>query len=262
MKPALLTKRIPTMSLAEIPPLLKEAGFPAVNLCVRNGHPVNPDNVDTELVNAAKVFVDEGVSFPMITTRGDFVDPEEPGVEKTLAACAEASVQLAKIGYWIVEDNYHALFDSARKAMAAFARLAERHGVRIVVHTHSGEFLTNTVAATLALVSDLDPRFVGIYADVGHLHLNGEPAKMALDMVEDYLAVVGMQDSVWAHVDDEWQRSIVPLGEGMVNWKDLKRLLTKMDFRGPLAFHTDHYPELDVPFKDHARAELERWNSI
>jgi len=262
MKPALLTKRIPTLSLTEICALLKEAGFPAVNLCVRDGHPVNPGNVDTELVNAAKVFVEEGISFPMITTRGDFIDPEEAGVERTLAACAEASVQLAKIGYWIVEDDYRGLFDGARRAMASFARLAEKHRVRIVVHTHSGEFLTNTAAATLALVSDLDPHFVGIYADVGHLHLNGEPAKMALDMVKDYLAVVGMQDSIWVNVDDEWQRSIVPLGEGMVNWKGLKGLLTKMDFRGPLAFHTDHYPSMEVPFKDHAREELERWNSV
>ena len=262
MKPTLLTKRIPTLSLAEIAALLNEAGFPAVNLCVRDGHPVNPDNVETELVNAAKIFVDESISFPMITTRGDFVDPEEPGVERTLAACAEASVQLAKIGYWIVEDDYRRLFDRARKALASFARLAEKHGVRVVVHTHSGDFLTNTAAAALALISDLDPRFVGIYADVGHLHLNGEPAKMALDMVKDYLAVVGMQDSIWTRVGDEWQRSIVPLGEGMVDWKDLKGLLTNMDFRGPLAFHTDHYPTLEIPFKDHAREELEHWNSV
>lgn len=262
MKPALLTKRIPSLPLVEIPALLKAAGFPAVNLCVRNGHPVNPDNVDRELVNAAKVFVDEGISFPMITASGDFVHPEEPGVERTLAACAEATVQRIKIGYWIVEEDYHGLFDAARKAMAVFARLAEKHGVRIVIHTHSGEFLTNTAAAAFALVSDLDPRFVGIYADVGHLHLNGEPVHMAFNLVEDYLAVVGMQDSIWAHVDDQWQRSIVPLGKGMVNWKDLKHLLTKMDFQGPLAFHTDHFPQLEVPFKDHAQEELEHWNSV
>ena len=262
MKPALLTKRIPNVSLADLPALLKGAGFSAANLCVRDGHPVSPENVSTQLVEAARIFVDEGISFPRITTRGDFVDPNDRGVEETLAACNEASVQLVKIGYWILEGNdYHALFDTARKAMEGFAVLAKKHGVRIAVHTHSGAFLTNTAAGTLALLKDLNPKFVGAYADVGHLHLNGEPADMALDILQDYVAIIGMQDSLWRQENGDWERSIVPVGEGMVNWTDVKKRLHKTGFNGPLAFHTDHSPPTETPFDETAKAELDFWSN-
>ena len=261
MKPALLTKRIANVPLEDIPELLKGTGFSAVNLCVRDGHPVSPGNVDRQLVHAARIFAEEGISFPIITTRADFIDPGAPGVEKTLAACAAASVQLVKIGYWIYEDNYHGLFDVARRAIEAFAKLGEKHNVRLVLHTHSGNFLTNTAAATLALVKGLDARFVGAYLDFGHIHLNGEPAEMALAMLKDYLAVAGMQDSVWRKEGDEWARSIVPVGQGMVNWCEVKKLLTDHGFGGPLAFHADHYPPVDEAFQDLAKRELDRWNA-
>ena len=262
MQLTLLTKRIPEVPVDRIPQTLQTAGFSGVNLCIREGHPVNPDNVAAELPAAARVFADAGLALPLVTTRGDLTDPAAPDVEPTLAACAEAGVPLVKIGYWIVKDDYHALLAGARKAMVAFARLAEKHRVRILLHTHSGDFLTNTAAATLALVSDFDPRCVGIYADVGHLHLTGEPARMAFDIVKDYLAVVGMQDSLWARTDAAWERSIVPLGEGMVDWNEIKTLLENMSFQGPLAFHADHFPKLDVPFIDHAKQELDRWRRV
>ena len=243
----MFTKHLEGWSLDQIIEGLKLATVQGADLCVRPGYPVDTDNVEKALPDAAKRFVDAGLSIPLVTTPGDFVTPNADYAERLFAGCAAAGVKLIKLGYWHMEaDGYWATLDRCRKHLEGFAKLAEKHGVKPIVHNHSGASMGLNSCGAMNLMRGFDPNHVGVFADAGHLALVGEPVEMALDIVQEYLAAVAVKDLVKEHVtvaimDETWGLDVRPLGSGFVNFPALIETLRKIDFTGPISFHCEYY---------------------
>ena len=75
-------------------------GYDGVDLCVREGHPVDPDNVGQVLPAAVVSLRNAGLSCPLVSAPTTLMEPDDPAAEKLYAACAEAGVPRIKIGYW------------------------------------------------------------------------------------------------------------------------------------------------------------------
>ncbi|HPD17870.1 MAG TPA: TIM barrel protein [Planctomycetota bacterium] len=220
-------------------------GLEGLDLAVRPGYCVNPDNVASELPRALAVWADMGLSVPMVTTPGDFTDPTPPLAEVMLAACGEAGIHEIKLGYWLYQKpGYWAQVDSIRHALEGFQRLAEKHGVRVAVHTHSDAFFGLNASAAMHLVKGFDPRYVGVYLDPGHLSINGEPIRMAVDIAREHLCLVAVKAMLHVRREKDgqpvWRRELVPLREGLVNWDETLRALRDAAYDGPLTFHSEY----------------------
>ena len=177
MKYIMFTKHLEGLDVAGIMDALKSVGVEGADLCVRPGYPVNPENAEKQLPAAAKQFVDEGLSIPLVTTPTSFLDPEAPDVQRVYAACGEAGVANLKVGYWhwSKEDGgYWALVDRIREALNGFQALSAKHGVRTCLHNHSGTSMGLNSSAVMNLVEGFDPQHVGVFADPGHLSIVGE----------------------------------------------------------------------------------------
>ncbi|HJN16926.1 MAG TPA: xylose isomerase, partial [Armatimonadota bacterium] len=159
MRPWIMfTKHLEGYDLGQIIDGLKSGGVQGADLCVRPGYPVNPENAKTELPAAAKRFADEGLCIPLITTPGDFTDASVDYAEGLFEACAEAGVKLVKLGYWQMEDDgYWATLDRCRAKLEGFAKLAEKTGVKPVVHNHSGATMGLNSSAVMNLMEGMDP---------------------------------------------------------------------------------------------------------
>jgi sugar phosphate isomerase/epimerase len=246
MKPWIMfTKHLEGWDLGQIIAGLKSAGVEGADLCVRPGYPVNPQNAPKELPAAARRFADEGLCIPLITTPGDFTEPTIDYAESLFAACAEAGVKLVKLGYWHMEaDGYWPTVDRCRKRMDGFAKIAEKTGVKPIVHNHSGATMGLNSCSAMNIVSGFDPEHVGVFADVGHLSIVGEPYQMAFDIVKDYLSAVAFKDLVrQRHVVDGkhvWYIDIWPLGMGFGDFPLVMRTLADMKFAGPISFHCEY----------------------
>jgi len=239
------TKQLKGMDIETTGQEVKDLGFAGLDLAVREGYCVCPDNVATELPHALNVWAEMGLSVPMVTTPGDFVDPTAAGAEPLIAACADAGVHEIKLGYWhYKEPGYWANVEAIRTALDGFAKLAEKHGVRCGVHTHSGDNYGVNASAAMHLVQGFDPRFIGVYLDPGHLSINGEPIRMAVDMVQEYLCLVAVKDLIYVRQDKDghvgWKRTLAPLREGMVDWRTTKAALADVGYDGPLTFHSEY----------------------
>ncbi len=68
----MFTKHLEGLTLAEIAGKLNSVGVSGADLCVREGYPVNPENIDRALPEAVRVLSDEGLSIPLVTAPGDF----------------------------------------------------------------------------------------------------------------------------------------------------------------------------------------------
>jgi sugar phosphate isomerase/epimerase len=250
MRPWIMfTKHLEGWSLDQIIDGLKRAGVQGADLCVRPGYPVNPENAKTELPAAAKRFADEGLCIPLITTPGDFTDPALDYAEPLFEACAEAGVKLVKLGYWTMgEGGYWATVDRCRAHLEGFAKLAEKTGVKPIVHNHSGGTMGLNSSSVMNLVKGFDPRHVGVFGDVGHLSIVGEPYPMAFDIVKDYLSAVAFKDLVREKVVTSgeggekavWRIDVWPLGMGFGDFPLVMRLLKDMGFDGPISFHCEY----------------------
>jgi len=242
----MFTKHLEGWDLGQITDGLKAAGVQGADLCVRPGYPVNPENAKTELPSAAKRFADEGLCIPLITTPGDFIDPHMDYAESLFDACAEAGVGLVKLGYWYMEDDgYWATMDRCRERLEGFAKLAERTGVKPIVHNHSGATMGLNSSSVMNILRGFDPKLVGVFADVGHLSIVGEPYAMAFDIVKDYVSAVAFKDLLRQRVraadgTASWAIDVVPLGTGYGDFPTVMRLLTDMKFGGPLSFHCEY----------------------
>jgi len=241
----MFTKHLEGWDLPRIIDGLKRGGVQGADLCVRPGYPVNPENAKTALPEAAKRFADEGLCIPLITTPGDFTDAGMDYAQPLFEACAEAGVKFVKLGYWYMEEGgYWATIDRCRTRLEGFAKLAEKTGVKPVVHNHSGKTMGLNSSSVMNIMKGFDPALVGVFTDVGHLSIVGEPYEMALDIVKDYICAVAFKDLVKQKFmqgnDAVWRIDVWPLGMGFGDFPLVMKLLKQMNFDGPISFHCEY----------------------
>jgi sugar phosphate isomerase/epimerase len=238
----MFTKHLEGWDLEQIIAGLKSAGVEGADLCVRPGYPVNPENATTELPAAAKRFAEEGLCIPLITTPGDFTEASIDYAEPLFEACADAGVKLVKLGYWSMEaDGYWATIDRCRTRLEGFAKLAEKTGVKPIVHNHSGSTMGLNSCSVMNIVKGFDPNLVGVFSDVGHLSIVGEPYPMAFDIVKEYICACAFKDLVRKkNPDGSWAIDVWPLGMGFGNFPQVMKLLKEMAFSGPISFHCEY----------------------
>ena len=63
-----------------------------------------------------------------------------------------------------------------------------------------------------------------------------------LILIEYIGKMIAIKDFVWEKTDGIWQTRWVPLGQGMVRWPVFFRLLSRMEFQGPLSWHIEYDP--------------------
>ena len=249
MKFIMFTKHLEGLEIPEIMKSLKSAGVEGADLCVRPGYPVNPENVDKALPEAARRFTGEGLCIPLVTTPGDFVTPSVDYADRLYAACGKAGVGHIKLGYWhwSPDKDYWEEVKKVRGYLEGFQELSKKHGVQTVVHNHSGQSMGLNSCAAMNLVKGFDPKHIGIFADPGHLSICGEPIDMALDIVKEYLSVLALKDLMRQRTvrdgKTSWQTQVVRVGHGFGDMPALFRSLKRVKYDGPISFHSEYSGE-------------------
>lgn len=246
MKFLFFTKHWPERSVSEFAKMARDMSADGLDLAVRKGHAVNPDNVADALPQAARTCRDEGVSIGMVTMEWSPTDPADPATETLLAACGRAGVPLVKPGYFPYDPakEYWSEIERLRDVLGELGALAKKHGVVVCYHTHSGPTYGSNASGLMHLLRGQDLAALGAYLDVGHLALDGEHLPMAFAMVKDYLRVVGVKSPIWVREQEDgsqvWRMSLVRLEEGLVDTRLMVEELAKTGFDGPLTFHGEH----------------------
>ncbi len=256
MRYVYFTKMLPELDVKGLVGFCKEVGLDGVDLAVRPGYPVRPDNVAVALPAAARAFRDEGLAIGLVTAPIDLVDATVPAAGALFDACARASVPAVKIGYFPYRAPFDEALKQARARLLGFARLAAKTRVKACYHTHSGEYLGNNAAALRLLLDGLDAHHVGAFVDTGHVAINGGPIRMELDLVRSWLTLLAIKDMAWTKGPRGWSAQVVPVGEGIVRWADVGRGLKERKFNGTVSLHGE-YEARGLPARKRlAKAEL------
>ncbi len=259
MKFICFSKLYKELSVEKLVNAVKGIGAEGIDLCVRDGYPVNPANARKDLPKAADRIRRAGLDIPLVSASTNLTDPNDPTAEPLFAACHDAHVPNIKLGYWKFSGRgYWKDVDAARKELDGFEKLGSRFGVRACLHTHSGAFLGLNASSLMDLARGFNPSHVGAYLDPGHLALCGEPPAMAVDIAGDYLCMVAIKDSLWEKGKDGAARKshFLPLGQGMVEWRDVLRALKAHGYSGPLSFHSEYEGLSTVDILEQTRKDL------
>jgi sugar phosphate isomerase/epimerase len=249
-----------TLQELEVPGLIafcQEVGLDGVDLAVRPGYPIHPDNVLSELPKTAEAFRAAKLTIGLVSTVVTLNDPNAGAARAIFEACAKAAVPAVKIGYFPYRDKFEATWKAARERLAGFAQLAARTGVRACYHTHSGNYLGNNGAGLRLLLQDLDPHHVGALVDTGHTAVGGGPFRMELDLVRSWLSLVAIKDMAWEHQGSEWKSHVVPAGQGIVHWNEVAQGLKEYRYQGTISLHGEYETRDLAERRRLAKRELE-----
>jgi L-ribulose-5-phosphate 3-epimerase len=239
----MFSKHFPELSYEDLGKTCRDLGFAGIDLTVRPKGHVLPERVAEDLPRAIDAFRKCGLEVPMITT--ELTSASDPAAIPTLKTAGNLGVPYFKPGYW----RYNSVDPLTRiKEVGAdirgLAALAAEHKITMGLHNHSGTYVGEAVWDTWEMIRDLDPRWTGFYYDPGHAAIEGGTGghEISQRLVTPRLKMVAMKDFYWNKATSVW----CPMGEGVVNWKQVFAEFTKANYAGPLSLHLEYDKGMDV----------------
>lgn len=252
MQLIMFSKMLKEKSIEQLAELGNAMGLDGFDMAVREGYPVNPDNVGDALPQAMQTLRQVGLDIPMVTGEGGLLEPDDPAARPILGAMAEAGVRFLKLGYFRVkpgDNDYWSQVDRVRRAFEGWQKLAAEYEVKVCYHTHSNRCMGLNAGCLMHLLHDFDPTRLGAYIDTAHLRTEGEEFALAVDIVRPYLSVVAVKDAMLVREEKDGhgstKRTIVPAGQGMCDFTAVFQSLDAAGFDGPVSVHCEFECEGD-----------------
>lgn len=224
------------MPIPELARFVRSLGFDGIELPVRPGYPVLPENVLRDLPRAAREMAEHGLTIYSIAGPAD---------EPTIAACAEARVPVIRIMANIGPEGYLATEAALQRHFDALIPLLERYGVTIGVQNHCGRFVANA-SGLRRLIGRYDPRHIAAVWDAAHNALQGEEPELAIDIVWDHLCMVNLKNAIWrrrngpeAEVAD-WEVYWTSGRQGLASWPRVAAELKRRGYRGVVCLTAEY----------------------
>jgi sugar phosphate isomerase/epimerase len=216
-------------------------GFDGIDLTVRpNGH-VEPGKVAEDLPKAVKAAEQAGLKVYMLTT--DITGAGQPYTESVLKTASQLGIPYYRMG-WLKYDDALAVEQNLEKFKKTFAQLAtlnKQYQIHGAYQNHAGRNLGSAVWDLWMVLKDLDPQWLGCQYDIRHATIEGANAwPLALKLVHTHIRTLDIKDFRWVNEGGKWQAENVPLGEGMVDFKQYFTLLRNYQVKGPFSLHYEY----------------------
>ncbi len=133
----LFTDNLADLSIEEVCKSAKQAGFDGIDLTLRPGGHVLPENAEMGMSGARQIADRTAMSIPMASTA---VTDANPLAETVFASCAHYGVRRVKLGYWQYQPfgTLSQQIDAARRRIERLVKLGNKYDVLPCIHVHSG----------------------------------------------------------------------------------------------------------------------------
>ncbi|GAB4455083.1 MAG: hypothetical protein OHK0029_10580 [Armatimonadaceae bacterium] len=226
--------------LPELGKFVSALGFDGIELPVRPGYPVDPDNMAEELPRAARLLREEfglrieSVAGPL-TTEG-------------IAACGEAGVPIIRICPRPRDgESYTEEETRLQREWESLVPVLEEHQVTIGVQNHSGRFIPVHAMGLARIVSPFDPRHVCSVWDTAHNALEGENVEFGLDLLHGpHLKMVNLKNAirVWTTgpeaEDVGWKTYWTSGRQGFASWSQIASSLKAREWSGVICLTAEY----------------------
>ncbi len=253
----------------ELCDLLAAAGCDGVQWTVRPGGHVEPACAKEDLPRFVKIASSRGLRCRSICTAVS--DPDDPDAEELLRVAADCGVELFRPAYFLYDragENAVASLERFRRAFAGLASLGARTGVRASYQNHSpwwGPRVFGSVVWDLwECLRDLDPAMVGLEFDPMYAFFQtGQEWRHGFELVAPWISALDLKDFRYAPPRTSgrpFEIEMVPGGEGVVPWDEVRELVAAHAPRVPRILHFE-WPLDPADLGRGVRSELDFFRS-
>ena len=227
-----------------------EIGFDGVDLAVRPGGHVLPENVARDLPIAVKAIKSAGLKAPMMTTA--ITSASDFDSQAVLGIAANEGIKLYRMGYmeYDFEKGIDKTLDDKKFTIDKLVELNEFFGIIGNYQNHDGTNIGAAIWDLWTLFKNHDPDWIGVQYDIRHNIVEGARSwPVDLHLVSPYIHSLVIKDFKWGIVDGKWRIINTPIGEGMVDFPKFFNMLKDMKIGGPISMHFE-YPLADKPIEE------------
>lgn len=270
MQFVLFTDNLAALKIPEVCAEAKRAGFDGLDLTLRPGGHVLPENAEVGLAEARRAADAAGMALPMVTTA--VTDTDTPHAEAVFAAAAHYGATRLKLGYWRYEPfgTLVKQIDAARAKLERLAKLGRKYNVLPCVHCHSGPILANGGPMLYLLLRDFKPEEVGAYIDPMHMTVEGGLSgwEMGLDLLAPWVALVGIKNFRWAPRPRDakgqarFATEYVPLEDGQAPLPEFVERLKQLNYDGVVSLHSEYKGITPAELLEQSRKDLAYFKTL
>lgn len=244
-KPALciFSKHLARLNYDDLGKTSRQLGFAGVDLTVRAQGHVLPDRAAQDLPRAIEAIRSHELSVPMITT--GLLAASDPTARPILGTAARLRVPYFKPGYYHYGSrDVDAVLAEVRRSVESLAALGKEYGIEAGFHNHSGDYAGTATWDAREIIRDIDPKWIGYYFDPAHATIEGGLSgwRIALRIAVPRLKMVALKDFYWRKSGGRWMVKWCPMGEGMVDWREVFAAFATARYAGPLSLHVEYEP--------------------
>ncbi len=218
-----------------------ELGFDGIDLTVRPEGHVVPERVTEDLPKAVEAVKKAGLKVNMIVTA--ITGADDPFTEPILKTASSLGIGYYRMG-WINYDEKKSMsenLDFFKSQMTKLAVLNRKYQVCGDYQNHSGLSFGSPVWDLWTVIKVLDPQWTGSQFDVMHAQVEGGNTwQLGLKLIKSHIHTIDIKDFIWSKTEQGWKPQVVPLGEGMIDYKKYLQLLKVYGLDGPFSMHFEY----------------------
>jgi L-ribulose-5-phosphate 3-epimerase len=240
-KISIFSKHLQWLNYAEMAQVAAQIGFDGIDITVRPGGHVLPERVAEDLPKAVNAIRKAGMSVYMITTA--ITDAEEPTAEIILKTANALGIKHYRTG-WLNYDLNKNIEDNLRDFELKLTKLAElnkKYSIYGEYQNHSGEYFGAPIWDLYTVLNRINSPWIGSQYDILHATVEGANAwSIGLKLIKPYIKSIDIKDFQWAKKEGKWVAEIVPLGEGLVDYKSYLNSLKLYGVNVPVSMHFEY----------------------
>jgi L-ribulose-5-phosphate 3-epimerase len=243
---SIFSKHLQWLDYKEMAKALGEIGMDGVDLTVRPGGHVLPENVEEDLPKAAEAVAKEGKKIYMLTTSIDNAD--DPLTTKILKTASSIGIKHYRMGWGYynstksVEENVSLM----KSKLARLALLNEKYSISGEYQNHSGVatqgiYFGGAIWDIARVLKDINSVWLGSQYDIYHATVEGANTwPVGLKLISPFIRSIDIKDFKWIEKDGKIRSESVPLGEGMVDFRKFFSLLKEYKLEVPVSLHYEY----------------------
>ncbi|MFP4291166.1 MAG: sugar phosphate isomerase/epimerase family protein [Cyclobacteriaceae bacterium] len=235
-----------------------EIGFDGVDLTVRPGGHVLPENVKRDLPKAVAAIRKQGLQCSMITTRLN--SPDGKVNQQVLDAAADQGIRYFRTDYFRYPDqaDVPAFLQNCQDTLKKLADESEKRGLYASYQNHAGSHYMGAPVWDIAgILRKINSQHLGSQYDIRHATVEGGQAwPIGLNYIHPHINTLVMKDFVWEKREGRWRVANTPIGDGMVNFPAYFKQLKALNVTAPVSVHFEYpMPEEDDNLSEKQKLE-------
>ncbi|MBX3440284.1 MAG: sugar phosphate isomerase/epimerase, partial [Planctomycetaceae bacterium] len=241
------TESFQSLAIPEVCRVFREIGLDGLDLTVRPGGHIAPEDAPVRLPDAAAAAREHDISISMLTTN---VTDADAVSERLVATAGELGIRRIKLGYYRYGDfgTLRRQLDDIRRRLEQVAGMCRKYDVLPCVHIHSGDTIPSHGTQLYELLRDMSPDEIGAYVDPMHMTIEGGSGgwRQGLDLLAPWIRITSIKNFEWRESDRDssgqrrWRPVKVPIADGMAPLGDFLAALRTLGRGEIYSLHSEY----------------------